>query len=270
MLLLVHADTYNAVLRHHHYREKQLNVSIALLQDISFFQKMNYSTLTALAYTLKGHTYSKNTIVVHKGDALNDLHIIMSGDVKVITQSTNKNASGDSEEYLQNRRRIPQIAIAVLGRGKIIGEAETFKGLNHFEYTYEVVSSNTEILAMPTTVFREAMTNSLFKHSTLYKTLESSHKEQGQILNKRASRAVDVIKSLMIENKTELRCRNELELALPTLVNPPIVTDRSKSKHPASSGNSKPTTAIKAPSPPSSGVVPRGVKKSPRKGTAAQ
>ena len=263
MLLLVHADTYNSTLRHHHYREKQLHVSIELLQEISFFHKMNISTLTALAYTMKGHTYSKNTIVAHTGSPLIDLYIILSGDVKVYTLSCNGGAK-DMEEFLQSKRRIPQIALSIMGRGKIIGESEIFKSVNNFEYTYQVVSSNAEIFSMPTTLFREAMSNGgLFTHSALYKSLESSHKLNDHVLKERVSRAVDVIKSLMIENKKDLKSRNELEKALPALINPPVVTMtrvRNKQIIPR-----KPA-ATQAPSPPNN-RVPIGIKKSPRKGT---
>lgn len=265
MLLLVHADTYNTTLRHHHYREKQLHVSIALLQEISIFKKMNISTLTALAYTMKGHTYSKNTIVAHTGSPLNDLHIILSGDVKVYTQTCNNRGTKDIEEFLQSKRRIPQIALSIMGRGKMIGEVEVFKGVNNFEYTYEVISSNTEIFAMPTTVFREAMNNGLFKHSTLYKSLEASHKKNDHVLIERASRAVDVIKSLMIEtNKIDLKSRNELERALPTLLNPPVITTLVRNNKQVTTPHKIATT--QAPSPPNNGV-PTGIKKSPRKGT---
>ena len=190
---------------------------------------MNISTLTALAYTMKGHTYSKNSIVVHSGSPLNDLHIILSGDVKVYTQTCNTGTK-DMKEFLENKRRIPQIALSIMGRGRIIGESEIFKGVNNFEYTYEVVSSNTEIFAMPTTVFKEAMNNGLFKHSALYKSLEASHKRNDHVLNDRAIRAVDVIKSLMIENKKDLTSRNVLERALPTLINPPMLSTGIRSK----------------------------------------
>lgn len=260
MLLLVHADTYNATLRHHHYREKQLHVSIALLQEISFFQTMNISTLTALAYTMKGHTYSKNSIVVHSGSPLNDLHIILSGDVKVYTQTCNRGTK-DMKEFLENKRRIPQIALSIMGRGRIIGESEVFKGVNNFEYTYEVVSSNTEIFAMPTTVFKEAMSNGLFKHSALYKSWEASHKRNDHVLNDRAIRAVDVIKSLMIENKKDLTSRNVLERALPTLINPPMFSTGIRNKQ----ITPRKPTATQAPTPPNNGV-PTRIKKSPRTG----
>jgi hypothetical protein len=105
------------------------------------------------------------------------------------------------------------------------------------------------------------MSNGLFKHSALYKSLEASHKRNDHVLNDRAIRAVDVIKSLMIENKKDLTSRKVLERALPTLINPPMFSTGGKSKQ----ITPRKPTATQAPTPPNNGV-PTRIKKSPRTG----
>jgi len=294
MLLVVHADTYNATLRDHHYRIKQLSSSITFLQELPLFKQLTPSTLNSIAYTLKSQIYVKYDIIINKGDIINNLFIILSGTVKAyasvlnnnennidnndndnkidennetgvinnhikkdnkiknnknikvekkienkktvsnndknkndknknnVTTSTtttssnstttNNNDLKDNKIELQhNKKRIPKIAISMLGRGKIIGESEIFKELSNFEFSYEIATIGTELLLMPATVFREAMSADHFKNSDAYKIIESNSTQKILLNNNKFNRSNEAIKTLIIGDKSEIKGRTQLE-----------------------------------------------------------
>ena len=52
ILLIMHANTYNAVLRQYHYRQKQLTTATNLLSELPLFKSYAYSKLATVAYTV--------------------------------------------------------------------------------------------------------------------------------------------------------------------------------------------------------------------------
>ena len=180
MLLVVHADTYNLVLKQHHYRQKQLSSATTLLQELPLFKHHNYSAIAAIAYTLKNQTYSNKTIIIRSGDIINNLLLINSGDIKVYSinhsnnDQVNNNIDNNTSQHEKNvTKRLPKLAIAVWSKGKIIGETELLKGLRHFELTYECSSSTCEIFEIPSTIFKESMKNNDNPHAAIvYKSLK--------------------------------------------------------------------------------------------------
>lgn len=136
MLLVIHADTYNLVLKQHHYRQKQLSSATALLQELPLFKHHNYSAIAAIAYTLKSQTYSNKTTIIRSGDVINNLLLINSGDIKVYSMTnsnndqTNNNIDKNISQHEKNiQKRLPKLAIAIWSKGKIIGETELLKGI---------------------------------------------------------------------------------------------------------------------------------------------
>ena len=218
-LLYLHADTYNAVLRQHHFRSTQLNSSIALLQELPLFKQLSQSTLTALAYTIKSQTYSRNEVVVSSGDLINNMFLIASGDVKVHAATAPNVASTDSADSATSvsvRKRLPSVAVAVMGRGKLIGEAEVFQDSRQFDFCYRVSSSIAELLAIPATVFREAISANHLKGSPVYKAIEATHLQKKIVLDERLKTALGMVKSPQTETKTkEFKSKNDLGTPYP-------------------------------------------------------
>lgn len=233
-MLYLHADTYNAVLRQHHFRQTRLDSSIALLQELPLFQQLSPSVLTAIAYTIKSQTYSRNEVVVADGDVINNLFLIASGDIKVhapavattavaTTATSTSSASMDSTDSRSisiRKSRPPSVAVAVMSRGKLIGEAEVFQDARLFEFSYRVSSSIAELLAIPATVLREALHANKVKESQVYRAIEAAHLQKKMVIDERVKTALRMTTALMMAKSTtegqgssrskELKSKSEL------------------------------------------------------------
>jgi CRP-like cAMP-binding protein len=251
MMLVMHADTYNTVLRQHHYRQKQLSSATALLQELPLFKHHNYSKVASIAYTMRSQTYSNQTLIISYGDFINNVMLIASGQVKVYAapvsasdapggadsgggSASNKEhplGKGTVAKLLQ--KRIPKLAIALLGRGQIIGEMEIQKGLRSFQMTYEASASSTEILEMPATVFKECFNASNSTQSMLYKNIEEMNEAKEMRRVGRMTRAYDAMKSMMGSTTQAETAKAQLNKMLPTILDPPVAS--SLSAGPASS-----------------------------------
>eukprot|EP01032_Pedospumella_encystans_P027401 gene27401-30970_t len=154
MCLIMHADTYNAVLRQHHYRQKQLSSATALLQQLPLFRHLNYSKVASVAYSMMSQTYSNQSLIVGYGDTITSVFLISSGQVKVYAAPSIDEKDGHNKAL---QKRIPKLAIALLGKGQIIGEMEVQKGLTTFQMTYEATGSSTEVLVMPAGIFKDTI-----------------------------------------------------------------------------------------------------------------
>ena len=218
MLLIMHAETYNTVLRQHHYRQKQLSSATALLQELPLFRHHNYSKVASVAYTMRSQTYSNQSLIVAYGSIINNVMLIASGQVKVYAAPTIE-AQGNAK-LLQ--KRIPKLAIALLGRGQIIGEMEVQKGLTTFQLTYESGTAGTEILEMPVTVFKESITTGGLTQSMMYKNIEDMNITKEQRRVGRMSRAYDAMKSMMNNESKAIQSKDQLVRTLPVLLDPPV------------------------------------------------
>lgn len=150
------------------------------------------------------------------------------------TSTTTNSSIIDKNDIVQtNKKRIPKIAISMFGRGKIIGESEVFKDLSNFEFSYEIATIGTELLLMPATVFREAMSADHFKQSDAYKIIESNSINNSLINNCSTSsintikHTNEMMKKFIIDDKSELRARNQVDVVLPTLLNQPTTSTTS-------------------------------------------
>jgi CRP-like cAMP-binding protein len=239
VLLYLHADTYNAVLRQHHFRQTRLDSSIALLQELPLFQQLSPSVLTAIAYTIKSQTYSRNEVVVADGEVINNLFLIASGDIKVhapavattTTAAATSSASAsvdstDSRSVSIRKTRPPSVAVAVMSRGKLIGEAEVFQDARLFEFSYRVSSSIAELLAIPATVLREALHANRVKESQVYRSIEAAHLQKKMVIDERVKTALRMTTAMMMAKSTtegqgsirskELKSKSELGTSLLT------------------------------------------------------
>lgn len=167
------------------------------------------------------------------------------------SSTTTASSTIDKNDIVQtNKKRIPKIAISMLGRGKIIGESEVFKDLSHFEFSYEIATIGTELLLMPATVFREAMSADHFKQSDAYKIIESNSINNSLINNSSANNintiknTNDMTKNFMIDDKSELKARNQVDVALPTLLNQPTTSTTSLKSSSFSINNSNSNSTL--------------------------
>ena len=218
MLLIMHAETYNTVLRQHHYRQKQLSSATALLQELPLFRHHNYSKVASVAYTMRSQTYSNQSLIVAYGSIINNVMLIASGQVKVYAAPTIE-AQGNAK-LLQ--KRIPKLAIALLGRGQIIGEMEVQKGLTSFQLTYESGAAGTEVLEMPVIVFKESITTGGLTQSMMYKNIEDMNITKEQRRVGRMSRAYDAMKNMMNNESKAIQSKDQLVRTLPVLLDPPV------------------------------------------------
>lgn len=244
ILLIMHAETYNAVLRQHHYRQKQLSSATGLLTELPLFKHHNYSKIASIAYTMRSQTYSNQSIIVKYGDIINNIMLVASGQVKVYAPPSNNTSDNNGSFHLPAtnnspnnpnnpsnnnnnhtnpfikilEKRIPKLAVALYGRGQIIGEMEMQTGARTFQMTYEASGSSTEILEIPATVFKENVHNDEFKSSVLYKHIEGMNELKEQTRVHRVSRAYDAMKRMMEGNTVEDQTKEEILAVLPNIV----------------------------------------------------
>jgi len=158
-IFVLHGDTYNAVLRQHHYRSKQLSQATALLQQLPIFNNYSYSKLSNIAYAMKSSAYATSAVLVKSGSKITNVLIVSSGQVKVIQPSVARgepaNADGvwNAQETLE--MRLPKLAHAIMGRGSIIGQHEMMHDKDTFKNTYISCSADCEVFEMPSAVFKE-------------------------------------------------------------------------------------------------------------------
>eukprot|EP00981_Chlorochromonas_danica_P015591 scaffold13610_cov159-Ochromonas_danica.AAC.4 len=246
MLLVMHADTYNAVLRQHHYRQKQLSSATSLLQELPLFRHNIYSKIASIAYTMRSQTYSSGSLLVKVGDPINNVLLIASGQVKVYAPPGGDGVTEEAGQGNQVMKRLPRLAVAVLGRGQIIGEAELHKGLRTFLMTYETAAASTEILEMPSTVFKEALDSGDFRNSVVYRSIEMVVEEKELRRTGRISRAYDAMKK-MVEGRTKvLKAKEEIMNILPGLLDtsyssPPLTSISASPKGSSTATNRTPS-----------------------------
>lgn len=254
-LMIMHADTYNSVLRQHHYRQKQLSSATALLSELPLFKHLNYSKIASIAYTMKSQTYSSGSTIVKAGQVINNVMLIVSGEIKVFASAADAAALDNSlkqkkfsgirppEESTSSAqqvipasksllatyetsvnkmiaKRIPRLAVSILGRGQIIGEMEVHRGQRTFEMTYESCAAGTEVLEIPATVFKENITSFDFKRSANYRNIEMMNQEKEDRKNGRMHRAYTAMRKMMEGPSKEEKVKEQLLTVLPQILDP--------------------------------------------------
>lgn len=246
-LMIMHADTYNAVLRQHHYRQKQLSSATALLSELPLFKHLNYSKIASIAYTMKSQTYSAGSVIVRAGQVINNVMLVVGGQIKVFASSTDA-AALPSDGYGKSKaamvssttvtkslaasyeisvnkmitKRIPRLAVSILGRGQIIGETEVYHGQRTFAMTYESCAAGTEVLEIPATVFKENVTSLEFKKSANYATIETMNQEKEERRQGRMHRAYVAMRKMMEGPSKEEKVKEQLLTVLPQILDPAV------------------------------------------------
>jgi CRP-like cAMP-binding protein len=78
-LFIMHGETYDKVLRQHHYRQRTLSIACKLLQELPLFQKFTFSKISQVAYTMRSQLYSVKTKIVSAGDPVKCIYVVGSG-----------------------------------------------------------------------------------------------------------------------------------------------------------------------------------------------
>jgi len=214
---MLHADTYNEVLRDHHYRQTQFKACISLLQQLPIFKCAKLATLTSVVHKVMHRTYPRYEVLAREGSVIKNLLLILSGEVKVFSSRQDPTAAGSPRAD----KRLSKIAISILGRGHLIGESEVIQDYSsNFEFTYETVSPSAEVLAIPRAVFVKALNLQGIRNSEMYKDIEATHGMMQMRLFERADRAYEAMKSISLSNDTNSSV-DDLSSAFPTLMRKP-------------------------------------------------
>lgn len=236
MMMIMHADTYNSVLRQHHYRQKQLSVATNLLSELPLFKAFAYSKIATIAYTMTNQTFSAQSRIAKFNETIQQVMLIVKGQVKTYaTPVPVSELSKDPDVGRLLKKRIPQLAISFLGRGQIIGEAEVYSGLDRFQHTYEAATSQTEVLQIPLEVFRENIAVGVVEEAAL-QNVHRIHNDREQRQLTRLARARNLIKSMVgSEDAGELKSKRQLLNLLPVILDsqvpqsmPPVTVYRRK------------------------------------------
>mmetsp|Transcript_21474 Transcript_21474/g.36151 ORF Transcript_21474/g.36151 Transcript_21474/m.36151 type:complete len:606 (-) Transcript_21474:178-1995(-) len=163
LLFIVYADTYNATLRKHHFRQQQMSSAIALLKELPIFNFQSNAKIAQFAYNLRCQTYSPRTVIAKANSKINTLYLINSGTIKVVVNASANNCTeNDAQSDLEippiTARRLDLCALE-LGRGQIIGLWEVLKDQVVYEMTY-VSSASCELLEISRQYFQEVMSAS--------------------------------------------------------------------------------------------------------------
>ena len=81
-MMILHLNTYNDVMRRHHFKHLKTKSTVELLQQIPLFMKYNQSVISSIAYTMKSQEYSLRATIVKSGAAVQRVLLIASGEIK--------------------------------------------------------------------------------------------------------------------------------------------------------------------------------------------
>lgn len=151
VLLVVHADCYNAVLRRHHLRQQKMAEGLHLLQNVAVFRDAGYAKLAQIAFAMKFVQVSAKTRLVCAGDAVETVYLLGTGLVSVLSRCADPSRGGAQAGGVFKSM---SLAVAQWGKGFVVGERELQGGLKHFENTYETVGQ-CEMFEIPVQLCKE-------------------------------------------------------------------------------------------------------------------
>lgn len=255
--MIMHADTYNAVLRQHHYRQKQLSTATGLLSQLPLFKSFAYSQVAAIAYTMTSQTYSSQSTIAKFEEEIKFVSLIVKGEVKTFAAPVSPLLlSRDEEVGKVLQKRIPKLAVAFLGRGQIIGESEVHHGFTRFQHTYVAVASATEVLQIPIEVYKENVADEADKE--VLSSVRQVHQQTERVREDRLGRAREVIKGMVGSTDVrEVKSKRELMNLLPVILDaqvpqgmPPVAVTRRPLPPPMSTSSIASTSTLIADEPP--------------------
>ena len=216
-LFVLHADTYNAVMRQHHYRQKQLASATSLLRQLTLFNHYPYSKLSNIAYSMRSQSHSTSSILVSAGQPVTKVLLVNTGQVRVLRPEKTTPKSGNPE-MVAVERRLPKLAIAVLGRGSVIGELEMHRRLPTFQMTYVSCSPDCEVFEMPASVYLEVAASPAARETDTYKNNEAAKSSRETSHFERMDRAILSMKGMMMKHANVEDDKVTLLKMLPMLV----------------------------------------------------
>lgn len=220
ILLVLHADTYDAVLRKFHTRQRQLNLARSLLTELPLFSHAGFSKISSIAYTLKCQIFTCKSFLGKTGNTIACVYLIISGEVKVISKQkiTFDQTGFKSENSVSLERNLPSLAYSQIGRGFIIGEMELYKGSETYLMDYIVTSAECEVFEMPLDVYRDFLTSTETKEFRLFNRIEHAIVERDQRHQSRINRASAAMKLMVVNKIEEIEAKNILMGILPSLI----------------------------------------------------
>lgn len=206
LLFVLYENTYNAVLRRHHFRQQEMSKAIEFLKGIPLCNTYNYSQLAGLAYSMKTCGFEKRTVIVEAGNKISCAYIVRSGDVWVSTEAEKSSSS-------KKPSRMPALALCILAIGKVIGEQDILDGKITYSSSYRA-NSDCSLYEIPLEMYR----NALKTPSVEYPATAQITKELKQTSNSRAERAKTSIASLLLNLTNDLVLKGDLIKVLPSVI----------------------------------------------------
>ena len=206
VILTINADIYATNIRQH----QNVPSVISMLQELPLFKSLNISSLSTIACSVKSEIYARNKVVATTGDLIQNAIFIVAGDIKAY--ASRQAASMQKANHVsknQWKTRTPKIAISMLSKGMVIGEAEVFKDLHYFECSYEVYSTYAEIMILPVAMYREIMKESFARQSSTSRFIEHTIQDKEQSLIDRINRTRGYLSPETV-NQKELRSKTDL------------------------------------------------------------
>jgi CRP-like cAMP-binding protein len=222
-LFVLHASTYNAVLRQHHYRSKQLSEVTQLLQELPIFNLYSYSKLSNAAYAMKSTLYSNGSVIIKPGQQITHALIVNKGQVKVLHSAPKLVPEEDTLLNTQDtwQNRLPNLAHAILGKGSIIGQRELQSGSGYkkeFTMTYVSCSRDCEVFEMPINLYREMCLAPEILELDKVKKLNNHFEERDENYKARIGRTTDTIRNITLSGARNIDAKDQLVRLLPLLI----------------------------------------------------
>lgn len=202
LLFVLDEKVYNEVLRKHHFRQRNLTNCIRLLQEIPVIQSYSHSKISQLAYHMNYMEYSGNKKIIAAGNTIDKVLVVLSGEIRAYKPNEKEKEKKRnvivSNTYVKKiENRLPRLAVAIIGRGKLIGNTELQAGETRYSMSYESNYSGCEVFEIPADVYIEYFCIPEIRELPIYKTLETYTKKKENEQATRHSRSRAAMKSMV-------------------------------------------------------------------------
>jgi CRP-like cAMP-binding protein len=221
-MFIMHGDTYNTVLRQHHYRSKQLSAATALLQQLPIFNTYSYSKLSNVAYGMKSSTFSNTSVLVRAGAPIINVFIVNVGQVKVMQAAAQRPEASNADGVLNAQEtlemRLPRLAHAIMGKGSIVGQHELNNGLTVFTNTYVSCRNDTAVFELPAAAYRECCLSADIRATPVAQTLNDVLNQRERTYRERVERTSESAKKFAMAHARSVDDKAQLLRLLPLLI----------------------------------------------------
>lgn len=223
ILLIMHGETYDVCLRKFHFKQRTLSTATKLLQGLPLFSYMSYSKISQVAYTMKSLNFSSHSIIITVKAPLKSVFLIAKGQVKVFPPKSKPESKHPLLCAIE--KRLPALAVCMLGKGQIIGTNEVHKGSNCFEMTYVADASGCELFEMPLQVYVDHLNAPVLRVSKDFQAFEEVANIREVQHAERIDRATHAMKVMMSGTAGQaMKKKQELLALLPNIVEEPGFT----------------------------------------------